>query len=720
MALSGKILRSQLNILKPFVSGCSLETARAWQDRLGELKLRSNKKDVIVKEYCFENFKGALLSPKGNTRDGVILYLHGGGYTCGGLEYAMGFGSTLAIEARIPVFCAEYRLAPESPFPAALDDALFAYKFLMQSGYRTDRIFLCGESAGGGLIYSLCLKLKELHIPMPCGLIALSPWTDLTASGESYKSNEELDPVMTRDRLSFFADSYTDDKENPLVSPLFGDLSLLPPSLIFAGSDEIMLDDSRLMHEALIRYGCRSELVVKEGMWHGYLLFGLKENRDDFSRINEFLKEKLPFERKLRWMKLDNAAKIYPASRSRSWNNIFRLSATLKEPVDKIVLQSALDVTARRFPSISAGLHRGMFWYYLEELPEAPAVREEQTYPLVNFTNKELKECSFRVLYFNNRISVEFFHALTDGNGGMIFLKSLLAEYIEQKYGVSVPCENGILDRFDEPKEEEIEDSFIKQDGDVSKSRSEKDSYKLHGTLEPDGYLNVVTLKIPTDRILEKAHDMGVTLTTYIASVTALAIMQMQNDEGVRKKKQKPVKILVPVNLRPFFDSKTLRNFVLYITPGIDPRMGEWELPEICKAMHHQMGAEITKKEMLSRIMTNVKTERSPILKVMPLFIKNIAMKLVFKMVGERKSCLTLSNIGRVDIPDVMKGYIDRFDFIIGRQSDIPYTCGVLSYDGMLHVGFSRTIEESSLESRFFDILRSQGIGAIAESNARR
>lgn len=720
MALSGKILRSQLNLLKPFVSGCSLETARAWQDRLGELKFRSNKKDVEIREYRFDDFRGALLSPRGTLRDGVILYLHGGGYTCGGLEYAMGFGSTLAIESRIPVFCVEYRLAPEHPFPAALDDAIFAYRFLMQSGYRTDRIFLCGESAGGGLIYSLCVKLKELHIPLPCGLIALSPWTDLTASGDSYEANKEIDPVMTRERLAFFADSYTDNKEDPLVSPLFADLSLLPPSLIFVGSDEIMLDDSRLMHEALLRHGCRSELIVKGGMWHVYPLFALKENRDDFSRINEFLKEILPFERKLRWMKLDNAAKIYPASRRRDWNNVFRLSATLNESVDKMVLQSALDVTARRFPSISAGLHRGMFWYYLEELPEAPAVSDELSLPLSPFTNKELKRCAFRVLFFEKRISVEFFHALTDANGGMIFLKSLVAEYIKQKHGVDIPCEKGVLDRLEEPKDEELEDSFIRQDGEVAKSRSEKDAYRLHGTPEPDGFTSITTLKIKTEDILNAAHRMGVTLTTYLTAATVLAIMQMQNDEQPNLRKQKPVKLLIPVNLRPLFDSKSLRNFVLYVTPGVDPRMGSWEFPEICKAIHHQLSMETTKKEMLTRIMANVNSERSPILKIMPLFIKNAAMKLVYKMVGERKSCLTLSNIGRIDIPDVMKEYVGRFDFIIGKQSDIPYTCGVLSYNGTLYINFLRTIKESELERRLFSVLRSQGIGAVAESNARR
>lgn len=722
MALSSKLLKSQLNLLKPIVSTCSIELARAGQDKIGELMMHGNKKDIEIETRSFDNFEAAWITPYGEPRNGVILYLHGGGYICGGLDYALGFGSVLAKRLSIPVFCPAYRLAPEHRFPAALEDALEAYTYLTDSGYGADKIILCGESAGGGLIYSLCMKLREMNLPLPCGIIAVSPWTDLTASGSSYEENKDRDPSMTKERLSFFADAYVDTEERttPLVSPLFGDLSNMPPSLIFVGGDEIMLDDAALMHKALLNAGCRSSLHVAPGLWHGYLLYNIKEVNADFDRINDFLRGILPYERRLRWMPLDNSAKIYPAARSRSWNNLFRLSVTLTEEIDKKILQSSLDVTARRFPSISVRLRRGAFWYYLEEIPTAPNISEEAPWPLVKMSEKQIKSCAFRVIAYKNRIAVEFFHALTDGNGGMIFLKTLLAEYMKQKYGINVPCEGGILDRLEEPRPEELEDSFLRSDGDISKSRTDTNAFKVRGTPEEDGFLNLTNLIIDTSDILAVAHEKKVTLTTLLASAMIYALIRIQDRQVPDRKKQKPLKILIPVNLRPLFGSRTLRNFVLYITPGIDPKMGRWELDEICETMHHLMNLQTTKKEMTTMITANVKSERSFILKIMPLFIKNIAMKAVFNAVGEKKSCITMSNIGRVTLPEEIQPYVSRMDFIIGKQADRPHACAIMSYGGKLHINISRCIKESELELEFFKVLRSLGIPVTVESNLRR
>lgn len=720
MAVSTKFIRSQLNILKPVILSCSLSTARIGQDKLGELMLHGNRRAVSVEERTFDNFKGAWVHPYGDCRDGVILYLHGGGYVCGSLEYATGFGSKLASELNIPVFCAAYRLAPEHKFPAALDDAFEAYKYLLDAGYRAENIVLCGESAGGGMVYSLCMMLRERNMPMPCGIVAISPWTDLTASGKSYEANKVKDPSMSKERLEFFANHYADNKLNPYVSPLFGDLSSMPPSLIFVGGDEIMMDDARAIHEKLEQSGCSSSITVTDGMWHAYIMYDLKESKQDFHKINDFLKTVLPYERKLRWMRLDNAAKIYPAARKRTWTNLFRLSASFTEEIDRAIMQSSLDVTARRFPSISVRLRRGVFWYYLEEIPTAPQIDDEAVFPLVAMPDRELKSCAFRVIVYKNRVAVEFFHALTDANGGMVFLKSLCAEYIKQKYGKQIPFECGVLDRLEEPKPEELEDSFLKPQGIVARGLADTDAYRLTGTPEPDGYLNVTTLIADADDVLRVAHEKKITLTTLLASSMIMAILNIQKRKVPRLKKRMPVKILVPVNLRAMFGSRTLRNFVLYITPGVDPRMGEWEFDEICDTIHHLMCLQTTKKEMLSRIMTNVNKERLIILKLTPLFIKNIAMKAVYNAYGESKACITLSNIGRIAVPDGFDEYVKRMDFIIGKQSNTPYTCGMLSYGGKLYINFTRTVKESELELEFFKILRDFGIKITVESNMRR
>ena len=207
MALSAKVIRSQLNLLKPLVSSLSLETVRKGQDRIGSLMGFVHRHDVVVKRHDFDHFEGAWILPRDKRRQGVILYLHGGGYTCGDLEYATGFGSTLATDYGSRVFCPAYRLAPEHPFPAALEDGLEAYKYLLSKGYAPSKISLCGESAGGGLCYSLCMKLQQEGLPLPGAIVAISPWTDLTASGESYKTNKEVDPSMTLEQLQFFAGS---------------------------------------------------------------------------------------------------------------------------------------------------------------------------------------------------------------------------------------------------------------------------------------------------------------------------------------------------------------------------------------------------------------------------------------------------------------------------------------------------------------------------------
>lgn len=241
----------------------------------------------------FSAFPGLWALPKEPEGDGVLYYLHGGGYIGGDLTYAKGFATTLAAKTGKKTFCIGYRLAPENPFPAALDDAVEGYRYLLAMGYPPEKIVLAGESAGGGLIYCLCLKARELGLPMPAGLIAISPWTDLTQSGASYETNREADPSMTRDRLTYYAQCYTDRPEEPLVSPLFGDLSQMPPSVIFVGGDEVMLDDAVRLHEKLLAAGRRSRLTVRPELWHAYLLYGVKEAEEDYKTLEEFCREVL-------------------------------------------------------------------------------------------------------------------------------------------------------------------------------------------------------------------------------------------------------------------------------------------------------------------------------------------------------------------------------------------------------------------------------------------
>ncbi len=740
MKFSDKFVRSQLELTKPIAGASSLDTARAVQDKLGRILRFVNRHQIVVKDESFGGVPGAMIIPRDELRSGIILYLHGGGYVAGTLDYAKGFASLLSAECGMRVACLEYRLAPEHPYPSAIDDVLTAYKYLLDTGYTSDSILVAGESAGGGLSYALALKLRELSLPMPCGIITISPWCDLTLSGESYESNKEKDPSLSRDQLEFFADCYLgavkdpkaerkkravkaleESKRDPLVSPVFSDLTGMPPSLIFAGGDEILLSDSVNMNERLREHGVSSELIVRDGMWHAYHLYCLKSSKEDFDIINDFIRHCFPkgSERKLRWMGLDNCAKIYPAAATSRWTNVFRLSATLKDDIDRDVLQAALDVTVRRFPSISVRLRRGSFWYYLEEVLHAPEITDEKPYPLSRMPFDDIRSCAFRVIIYKKRVAVEFFHALTDGNGGLVFLKSLVAEYISQKYAVNIPPEHGVLDRLEKPSEDELEDSFIRYSGEVCATRRDTDSYRIPGVLEPDRFCYVTTFMMSSDALLSAARRRGVTVTAMLASAVIKAAIDLQNRDTPKKKRQKHIKVLIPVDLRRIYKSNTLRNFALYATPGIDPRLGEYTFDEICAIVSNQMKLEITEKNMASRIKTNVKDEQNLFLKVTPLFLKNLIMKIVFTLVGEKKSMLSLSNLGVVRIPDEMSEYVDRFDFVLSVQSSAPYNIGVLSYNGVTNMSIIRNITEPRLEAALYSVLREEGIAVKVESNSR-
>ena len=720
MELHAKRVRAQLNLFKPVMTSCSLEASRKGQDKLGELMTALHRSEIMTKNHDFQHFQGAWIMPQDQRRGGVVLYLHGGGYTCGSLEYAKGFSSVLAAECGVRVFCAAYRLAPEHRYPAALEDALEAYQYLLKKGYAGHQILLCGESAGGGLIYALCLKLKALGLPLPCGLIGISPWTDLTGSGRSYEENREVDPSMSPELLQFYAKCYTDDPADPLCSPLFGDVTGFPPSLLFVGGDEVMLDDTRLLHEKLLKSGCRSKMIVAPERWHAYVLYCLSENMpQDFETINRFMDKVLSPARSLRWMKLDNAAKIYPAAKRRNWNNFFRISATLTEPVDTAVLRSALDVTARRFPSIAVRLRRGVFWYYLEQIPHPPAIQEEKSCPLAHVPFHEVRHCAFRVLVYHNRFAVEFFHALTDGTGGLTFFKTLLAEYLSQKHGLTIPAGDGVLGRLEEPDEEELEDSFLRYAGSVKASRRESTAWHLTGTPEKDGFKDLVTMMVPADALRRCAKAHGVTVTELVCAAMMQAICRLQAEKVPQRSRRRPVKVLLPVNLRNLFPSRTLRNFASYITPEVDPRMGDYTFDEICAAVHHRMGLENNPQTMRAKFAANVASEQSPLLRVMPLFIKNLAMKAVFDTVGECKSCLCLSNLGVVRLPEVMAPYVARMDFIIGVQAKAPHNCGVLTWNDTVYINCIRSIREPELELHFYRVLHQLGLPVKVESNQR-
>ena len=416
------------------------------------------------------------------------------------------------------------------------------------------------------------------------------------------------------------------------------------------------------------------------------------------------------------WMRLDNAALIFPAVRRSDWSNAFRMTATLDEAVDPAVLQQAVADLMPRFPSLFVRLRAGAFWYYLEQIKEPPRVRQDYAYPLTHMDSKSLRACCLRVLYYKKRIAVEFFHSLTDGTGGLIFIKTLTARYLERKYGLSIPAEEGVLDWREPPREEELEDSFLRCSGKVALSRAEEDALRLKGTPERTGFLHHVVGLADTKALLTAAHAQHCTVTVFLCAVMCEAILAMQA-ERTPLRRRKPVKITVPVNLRRLFPSQTLRNFALTVNPGVDARLGDCTLSQLCASIAGQLAADATPQRMAGRIAANVQPQQLTLLKLAPLPVKNAVMRMVYARSGESKGCLNISNLGLVKLPEAMQPYVRRIEFVIGVQRSYPNNCSVVADEQTTCISMIRRIRESELEQRFFARLVELGVPVEIESN---
>ena len=416
------------------------------------------------------------------------------------------------------------------------------------------------------------------------------------------------------------------------------------------------------------------------------------------------------------WMPLDNAALIFPAIRRRNWNNVFRESVTLREAIDPALLQRAVDDLMPRFPSFYLRLRRGVFWYYLEEVPAPPVIQEDYAYPLTFMTKKEMGRCCLRVLYFNNRIAVEFFHVLADGGGAMVYLKTLTARYLTLRYGLDIPPQDGVLDPNDPPDPGEAEDSFQRYAADHPAFCPETEAYRLPGKRELGRFLFLVTGVVPAESLRALAHGYGCTVTVLLAAVMAECVLAIQA-QRVPPRRQKPVKITVPVDLRRLFPSRTLRNFALTVNPGVDPRLGTYTLGELCDAFTHQLAAEITPQRMAGRIAQNVSPQRNRFMKAVPIFLKTPVMRAVYHRRGERLGCLNVSNLGVQKLPEAMAPFVERMEFIIGVQYSYPNNCSVVTCGGTTIVNMIRSTKSPELERRFFSKLVELGIPVTIETN---
>lgn len=293
MALGEKQNQGLMNLIRKvhgLVEKPDIDRHRQSQDRIGAL-LGTEKGVEYVPENVGEMSCEWVRVKRPRRKDRVILYCHGGGYSTGSAVYARTITSRLAEGTSMDVFCFNYRLAPEHPWPAALEDGLKAWDRLMFLGYGAKNVIVAGDSAGGNLALCLTLKLKEEGRILPGGLVLLSPWTDLTASGKSYQSREAVDPILNREYLERMTDNYAagQDLKNPYISPLFGDPAGFPPVYIQVGDNEMLLSDSTSLYKKLRKAGVSAGIDVYKGMWHVFQMSPFKTAWEAMEKIAEFI-----------------------------------------------------------------------------------------------------------------------------------------------------------------------------------------------------------------------------------------------------------------------------------------------------------------------------------------------------------------------------------------------------------------------------------------------
>lgn len=252
----------------------------------------SNTKAVSYREFKIDDIDAEWVSVnRAHMKKYILLHCHGGGYSTGSRIYARTLTSKLAESTSMDVLCFDYRLAPEHPYPAATEDAMKVWDYLMLLGYGSRDVILTGDSAGGNLALSLTLKLKQEGRLLPRGLILMSPWTDLTSSGQSFESKAELDPVLNKAYIDRMVEAYAGGQElkNPLISPLFGNFDGFPPTYIQVGENEILLSDSERLHQAFVDANVSVRMDTYPGMWHVFQMSPVKAARDAMDKNAEFI-----------------------------------------------------------------------------------------------------------------------------------------------------------------------------------------------------------------------------------------------------------------------------------------------------------------------------------------------------------------------------------------------------------------------------------------------
>ncbi|MEN6595901.1 MAG: hypothetical protein ABFC31_13235 [Clostridiaceae bacterium] len=410
----------------------------------------------------------------------------------------------------------------------------------------------------------------------------------------------------------------------------------------------------------------------------------------------------------LLWYPLDDAAKIYPLSMKHNSMAVFRISICLKEAIVPALLQMALTFTIKRFPSFATTLKKGFFWHYLDAAKRRFFVEPEIDLPCQPLDVSGSGSQTFRVLYYEKRISVEFFHVLTDGTGAMVFLNTLIAEYL-RLLGIAVPFGGGVKDINADPLAEETENGFT--NAETAKRASgfvNKSAVQMSGRLSVAKPCRILHFHLDAERLKAAAKAKNASLTAYILALMFLAQRNATDEQAG------DVAVQVPVNMRKFYPSGTLRNFSLYCGVRLPLRSIsnlDAILPEITKQLETK-ASESAMKEMMS---ATKRMTRS--LRFVPLFIKKPAARVIYGFLGDRIFSNTLSNIGVVRLPDEMTPYVDHYEIILARSTLNRASCSLVTFQNTTTLSIGKFTADPSFEESLYRLLAAEGVEAVVEGS---
>ena len=415
-----------------------------------------------------------------------------------------------------------------------------------------------------------------------------------------------------------------------------------------------------------------------------------------------------------KWYRLDNAAKIYPAISGSNRDSVFRVAVQLKREVNPQVLQEALVLTLPRFPSFSVKMKKGLFWYYFEHNTDIPAVTLEKAPPCRKIITEETNGYLFRVSFYKRRISLEVFHALTDGTGAMAFLKSLVFQYLQLSACEVLPDDN-ILQCDMQPSLAETEDSFKRfYSPGVKSGRAEDKAYQITGTRMKREFVKIIHGIVSLKSFAGLVKDSRATITEYIAALIIYSIYSVQL-KG--RECSMPVKISVPVNLRKFFPSRTLRNFSSYVNVGFTFLNEDYTFEQVLENISSKIKAEIQPSRFIEKMSANVNAEKNIFLRMVPLFLKDVVLKKAFEIYGESLFTCSLSNLGVIRIPESMEEHIERFELVLGAPAINLMNCAVCTFGDNLVISFTKAMLETDIEKFFFRFLSERGVRIAIETN---